>query len=213
VLEREGRTIGVVTGIQGKRTFRVDVTGRDAHAGTTLLAERADALLAATRMVQQLHAMAIEGGDQVMFTVGRFIVEPNAPSVVAGKAVFSIDLRHPDQATLQRLGDRIAAVCEGARGPCAVKVAELVNAPSLEFPAAMRGRIERLSADLGISAYVLPSLAGHDARQMHAVAPSGMIFVPCRAGISHNEAEYAAPADLAAGARVLAEMLGELALS
>ena len=61
VLEREGRTIGIVTGIQGKRTFRVEVTGRDAHAGTTLLAERADALLAATRMVQQLHAMAVEG--------------------------------------------------------------------------------------------------------------------------------------------------------
>ena len=218
VLEREGRTIGIVTGIQGKRTFRVEVAGREAHAGTTILAERADALLAATLMVQRLHAMCAQGseqgaGEQVMFTVGRFIVEPNAPSVVAGKAVFSIDLRHPDQATLQRLGDRIAAVCETARGPCSVQVSELVNAPSLEFPAAMRDRIQRVAGALGISALAMPSLAGHDARQMHAIAPSGMIFVPCRAGISHNEAEWAEPADLAAGARVLAEILGELTRS
>jgi beta-ureidopropionase / N-carbamoyl-L-amino-acid hydrolase len=213
VLERENRIIGVVTGIQGKRTFRVEVTGKDAHAGTTALAERADALLSATLMVQRLHTMCAEAGEQVMFTVGRLVVEPNAPSVVAGKAIFSIDLRHPDQAVLQRLGDRIAAVCEAARGPCSVRVSELVNAPSLEFPAAMRDRIQRAADALGIAALAMPSLAGHDARQMHAVTPSGMIFVPCRAGISHNEAEWAEPGHLADGARVLAEVLGELAAS
>jgi beta-ureidopropionase / N-carbamoyl-L-amino-acid hydrolase len=218
VLEREDRTIGVVSGIQGKRTFRVEVTGRDAHAGTTALAERADALLAATLMVQRLHAMCTEtseqeDGGQVMFTVGRFIVEPNAPSVVAGKATFSIDLRHPDQATLQRLGDRIAAVCEAARGPCSVCVTELVNAPSLAFPTDMRDRIHRVARELELAALAMPSLAGHDARQMHMIAQSGMIFIPCRGGISHNEAEWAEPAHLAAGARVLAEVIGELALA
>jgi len=133
--------------------------------------------------------------------------------VIAGKAVFSIDLRHPEQATLERLGDRIAAACEAARGPCAVRVAELVNAASLEFPATMQDRIRRVAGALGLSSLDLPSLAGHDARHMHAVAPSGMIFVPCRAGISHNEAEWAEPAHLAAGTRVLAEVLGELASS
>ena len=218
VLEREDRIIGVVSGIQGKRTFRVEVRGRDAHAGTTALSERADALLAATLMVQRLHAMCIEtseqgGGGQVMFTVGRFIVEPNAPSVVAGKAAFSIDLRHPDQATLQRLGDRIAAVSEAARGPCSVCVTELVNAPSLEFPTDMRDRIHRVACELGLAALAMPSLAGHDARQMHMIAPSAMIFIPCRGGISHNEAEWAESAHLAAGARVLAEVIGELALA
>jgi N-carbamoyl-L-amino-acid hydrolase len=213
LLERTGKVIGVVTGIQGKRTFRVEVTGEEAHAGTTPLAERKDALLAATAMVQRLHAMCAEGGAPTMFTVGRLVVEPNAPSVVAGKAAFSIDLRHPEQAMLERLGDRIASTCEEACGACAVRVAELVNAVSLEFPATMQDRIRRVAGALGLSSLDLPSLAGHDARHMHAVAPSGMIFVPCRAGISHNEAEWAEPAHLAAGARVLAEVLGELTSS
>jgi N-carbamoyl-L-amino-acid hydrolase len=169
-------------------------------------------------MVQRLHAICTEtseqeDGGQVMFTVGRFIVEPNAPSVVAGKATFSIDLRHPDQATLHRLGDRIAAVCEAARGPCSVCVTELVNAPSLAFPTDMRDRIHRVARELGFAALAMPSLAGHDARQMHMIAPSAMIFIPCRGGISHNEAEWAASAHLAAGARVLAEVVGELALA
>jgi N-carbamoyl-L-amino-acid hydrolase len=211
LLEREAKTIGVVTGIQGKRTFRVEVAGQEAHAGTTPLAERRDALLAASAMVQRLHAMCAEAGEQVMFTVGRLVAEPNAPSVVAGKAAFSIDLRHPHQPTLERLGDSIAATCVAARGPCQVRVTELVNAPSLEVPAAMRDRIRRLAGDLRLPFLDLPSLAGHDARQMHQVAPSGMIFIPCRGGVSHNEVEWAEPAHLAAGARVLAELLAELA--
>jgi N-carbamoyl-L-amino-acid hydrolase len=213
LLERSRRIIGVVSGIQGKRTFRVEVSGREAHAGTTPLAEREDALLAATSMVQRLHAMGVEGGDQVMFTVGRLLVEPNAPSVVAGKVVFSIDLRHPEQATLARLGDAVGPTCETARGPCSVRVTELVNAASLEFPPVMQERIRRIAGALGLSSLDLPSLAGHDARQMHAIAPTAMIFVPCRAGISHNEAEWADPSHLAAGARVLAELIGELAAS
>ena len=212
VLEREGKTIGVVTGIQGKRTFRVEVTGEEAHAGTTPLAERKDALLAATRMVQCLHAMCAQrGGEEVMFTVGRLAVEPNAPSVVPGIATFSIDLRHPDQPTLERLGDAVAPSCETARGPCRVSVTQLVDAPSLKFPSSMRNRIRRIAADLRLPSLDLPSLAGHDARQMHRIAPSGMIFIPCRAGISHNEAEWAEPAHLAEGARVLAELLAEVA--
>jgi beta-ureidopropionase / N-carbamoyl-L-amino-acid hydrolase len=177
LLEREAKTIGVVTGIQGKRTFRVEVVGRDSHAGTTPLVERKDALLAATAIVQRLHAVCAASGHQVMFTVGRLVVEPNAPSVIAGKATFSIDLRHPDQETLERLGNAIAATCEDARGPCRVHVTELVNAASLEFPAAMPDRISRIAGDLGLPWLNLPSLAGHDARQLHAIAPSGMIFI------------------------------------
>ena len=211
VLERHNRTIGVVSGIQGKRTFRVEVSGEDAHAGTTPLRERKDALLAAASMVQQLHAFCASAGEQVMFTVGRFTVEPNAPSVVASKVVFSIDLRHPEQPTLQRLGDGIATLCDSVRGPCAAKVTELVNAPSLEFPTAVRDRIRRITNELGLPVLDIPSLAGHDARHLHYVAPTGMIFVPCHGGISHNEAEWAEPVHLAQGAQVLAEVLAELA--
>jgi beta-ureidopropionase / N-carbamoyl-L-amino-acid hydrolase len=139
--------------------------------------------------------------------VGRFNVEPNAPSVVASKVTFSIDLRHPEQQTLERLGDGIASICASSCGPCSVRVTDLVNAPSLEFPPGLRDRIRQIAQDLGMPAVDIPSLAGHDARQLHYVAPSGMIFIPCREGISHNEAEWAEPLHLAHGAQVLAEML------
>jgi N-carbamoyl-L-amino-acid hydrolase len=211
LLDRARVPIGVVTGIQGKRTFRVTVEGEEAHAGTAPLAERKDALLAATAMVQQLHALCAATDDVVKFTIGRFTVSPNAPSVVPGKVSFSIDLRHPDTDMLTRLGDRFAGICEAARGPCAVTIEELVNVPSIAFPEAMRARIRNAATLLGHEALDLLSAAGHDARQLHELAPTGMIFVPCRDGVSHNEAECAEPADLAAGAQVLAAVLAELA--
>ncbi|MCZ7659485.1 MAG: hydantoinase/carbamoylase family amidase [Xanthobacteraceae bacterium] len=117
VLELEGKTVGVVTGIQGKRTFRVTVTGEENHAGTAPRSVRRDALLAAAAMIGALDAAMRDAEDVTRFTVGRLEVTPNAPSVVPAKAVFSIDLRHPDAGTLQRLGDRIAEICRAQAGP------------------------------------------------------------------------------------------------
>ena len=210
ILEREGFTIGIVTGIQGKRTFRVTVTGEEAHAGTALRRDRKDALLAATQMVQGLAAVMHDAEDVVKFTVGRFTVQPNAPSVVPSSVVFSIDLRHPDSAVLQSLGDRIPEICAAQAGPCEVKSEELTTAMSLEFPPAMRQLIGACAERVGVRSMEILSAAGHDARYLHTVCPTGMIFVPCKDGISHNEAESATPSDLADGARVLAEALLEL---
>ena len=211
VLEREGFSVGVVSGIQGKRTFRVTVTGEEAHAGTARRQDRKDALLAATAMIQALARAMHDDADIVKFTVGRLEVRPNAPSVVAGQAEFSIDLRHPDEATLRALGDRVPAICAASAGPCKMEIEELVNAMPLEFPATMRAAIATAATRLGVRAMELPSAAGHDARYLHGVCPSGMIFVPCKDGISHNEAESATPGDLYDGARVLAETLAGLA--
>jgi N-carbamoyl-L-amino-acid hydrolase len=208
ILAREGYSIGVVTGIQGKRTFRVTVEGEEAHAGTAPQRERADALLAAVRMIHALDAaMTQGGGDAVKFTVGRLVVRPNAPSVVAGEAVFSVDLRHVDSSALTSLGDRVPAICAEHAGRCSVDVVELTTAMTLEFPEAIRSLIRRSAAELGIATLDLFSAAGHDARFLHAVAPTGMIFVPCKDGISHNPRESAEPKDLAAGVRVLVQTL------
>lgn len=211
VLEREGYSVGVVTGIQGKRTFRVTVAGAEAHAGTTRHRDRRDALLAATAMIQALAEATHDEADVVRFTVGRLEVRPNAPSVVASHAVFSIDLRHPDEATLRALGDQVPGICSANAGPCSVRVEELVTALPLEFPPAMRKVIGVAAERVGLRAMELPSAAGHDARYLHRVCPAGMIFVPCKDGISHNEAESATADDLYDGARVLAETLAELA--
>jgi len=211
ILEREGYTIGVVTGIQGKRTFRVTVRGEEAHAGTAGLRERKDALLAAVRMIGALDSAMREGDDVVKFTVGRLDVTPNAPSVVAGTAVFSIDLRHVDSATLAALGDRIPGICTAHAGQCSVNVVELTSAMSLTFPETITRLVRESAAALGIPALDIFSAAGHDARFLHAVCPTGMIFVPCKDGVSHNPRESATAEDLAAGTRVLVNVLMALA--
>jgi N-carbamoyl-L-amino-acid hydrolase len=211
VLEKQGFSVGVVTGIQGKRTFRVSVTGEEAHAGTSQRRDRKDALLAATAMIQALAEALHDDEDIVKFTVGRLEVKPNAPSVVAGQAVFSIDLRHPVEATLRTLGDLVPGICESGARPCGVKVEELVTAMPLDFPYAMRDEIRAAAQRLGLRTMDLPSAAGHDSRYLHYICPSGMIFVPCKDGISHNEAESATADDLYDGARVLAETLAALA--
>lgn len=211
VLEREGCTIGVVTGIQGKRTFRVSVGGEESHAGTSTRRERKDALLAAVDIIHSLAAAMHDAEDIVRFTIGRLSVAPNAPSVVPASVVFSIDLRHVDSATLTKLGDRIAPICAAHAGACSVDVVELTSASSLEFPPEMTALIRETARELGLRTMDLPSAAGHDARFLNSVCPTGMIFVPCHKGISHNPNESATAGDLAAGARVLSSVLATLA--
>ena len=211
LLEREGYSVGVVTGMQGKRTFRVAIKGESAHAGTSCRAERKDALLAATAVIQALAAALHDQEDIVKFTVGRLDIKPNAPSVVAGEAVFSIDLRHPHATTLGLLGDKVREICVVTAQPCAVEVEELVSAVPLEFPVSMRDRVRDAAAGLGIKTMDLLSAAGHDSRYLHEICPTGMIFVPCKDGVSHNEAESATPEDLYEGTRVLAQTLAALA--
>jgi N-carbamoyl-L-amino-acid hydrolase len=212
VLERESRTIGVVTGIQGKRTFSVLLQGEEAHAGTSRRGERKDALMAAIQVVGALSAICNDAADIVKFTVGRFEVKPNAPSVVPSQVEFSIDLRHPDSSVLQFLGDQIPQLCASHAGPCAVAVRELSTAMSLQFPQAIRALIADVTQAQSISYMDILSNAGHDARYMHTVCASGMIFIPCANGISHNEAESATESDMAKGAQVLVETLLQLAV-
>jgi len=210
VLEQRGIAIGRVTGIQGKQTYRVTVTGEEAHAGTKPMAERRDALIAALAMVQVLHRLCSEADPAVMFTVGRFEVAPNAPSVVPARVIFSIDLRHPDTDLMRRLGNCFAELCRKAAGPCEVKLEGLVDTPSMTFDAGIGARITAAAEALGNNVMDLPSAAGHDARHLASITPSGMIFIPSRGGISHHESEWSEPAQLAAGTRVLAAVLADL---
>jgi beta-ureidopropionase / N-carbamoyl-L-amino-acid hydrolase len=211
ILELQGKTIGVVTGIQGKRTFRVEVDGQENHAGTSPRSARRDALVSAVDIVRALHEALWDGSDVVRLTVGMFTVSPNVPSVVPGRVVFSLDLRHPEAGKLHELGDALAGICRDARGRCAVTVHELLHDPPLEFPLAIRQTIRSAATALRVPWMDIPSGAGHDARHLHNVCPTGMIFIPCKGGISHNAAESILERDAAAGARVLAEVALALA--
>ena len=205
------KTIGVVTGIQGSRWFEVVVTGEEAHAGTTPLAARKDALRAAVAMVDRLQAHMHDPADILRFTVGRFEVSPGSPNTVPGRVLFTIDFRHPDRAVLKEKGDKVAAICAAAAGNCPVEVRETIYNDPTHFDPAVIALVRASTERLGLPHMELFSGAGHDARYMAQLCPTAMIFVPCEKGISHNEAENATPYDLAAGTRVLAEVLVELA--
>jgi len=204
-LEAEHLNIGVVTGIQGSRWFTVTLSGETAHAGTTPLRLRRDAVQDMVRAITALNALMDDPNDVLRFTVGRITVEPNTSNSVASKARFTIDLRHPDAAVLRARGDAIATTVQGA------EVSEVFTAMPIVFDPAVVDAVERAADNLDLRHRRIPSGAFHDAQFAAPVCPSGMIFVPCRKGISHNPAEYAEPGWLGAGTRVLADTLVELA--
>jgi N-carbamoyl-L-amino-acid hydrolase len=210
-LEAEGMPIGVVTGIQGLRWFEVEVLGESAHAGAAPLRGRQDALQAALSAIRSLNDIMHDETDTVRFTVGRFEVTPNSPNSVASRVLFSIDLRHPDAQTLERLSDAVRPACERAAERCRVRVRETFHRRPCVFDQRVQDTIAESARRLALPAIKMPSGAFHDALFVNDVCPSGMIFVPCEKGISHNPAENAKPEDLAAGARVLAFALAKLA--
>lgn len=210
VLEKAGIPLGIVTGIQGTRRYRIRVTGEAAHAGTALRRDRRDALMAAVRMICAMDEAAMDPPDSLL-TVGMLQVTPNAPSVVPAEAFFSVDLRHPDNAVVDRIDADIRRIVEELKGECSVELKQIQHSPSLSFAPDIRSAIAKAAAARGIPAMDVFSAAGHDARQLHYVCPTGMIFVPCRGGISHHPDEWAEPEHLTAGAQVLADVVWNLA--
>lgn len=209
-LERKGIPVGIVTGMQGTRRYRVTVEGEAAHAGTTPRSERKDALMAAARMICAMDKAAVDPAG-IKLTVGRLDVSPNAPSVVPERAFFSVDIRHPDNKVIDSLDIEIRAIVESEAGPCRVNLKQIAHAPSLDFPQDVRSVLQEAAVSLSLPTADLYSAAGHDARQLHYFCPTGMIFIPCRGGISHNPAEWSEADHVAAGARLLTATLWRLA--
>ena len=211
ILENEGIPIGVVTGIQGTRKFDLEIIGEEAHAGTMPRAGRRDALVDAVAVVNRLHEIFHDDADEVRFTVGKFDAYPGARAVVPGRVLFSVDFRHPDNALVKDLGDRLGPAAREAAARCEVKITESNQAESTIFPDTVSDAIIRSAVARGYKWRRIFSGAGHDARYMAMHCPSGMVFVPCEDGISHNEAENARPEDIAAGTQVICDTLLDLA--
>jgi N-carbamoyl-L-amino-acid hydrolase len=209
LLEAAGVPIGVVTGVQGIRWLRVELTGRDAHAGTTPMALRRDAVAGMAAMVTGLEEIARAGDAELRLTVGRVEVSPNSGGTIAGQVRFNVDLRHPETATLERTEGEIRQLLQrlaGARS-LGLGVRRVLARPPVAFDPELVDQVRAAARRLGHGTREIVSGAGHDAMNIAGVAPSAMILVPCRDGISHNEAEYASPEDLAAGAEVLLHTL------
>ena len=213
VLAADGITIGAVENLQGISWQEILVAGQSNHAGTTPMRLRHDAGYCAAAIATFMRQLAREMGGAQVCTVGRIELTPNLVNVIASRAKLTADLRNTDEALLQAAEARLAAFLETLARDEGVTITtrRLARFEPVIFAPAVIERIEAVAARLGFSQRRMTSGAGHDAQMMARICPAAMIFVPSAGGISHNAAEYTAPADIEAGANVLLHTLLELA--
>ncbi len=205
ILEAEKKTIGIVQGIQGIRWFECTVTGVESHAGTTPMNRRKDAMLGVSRIVDRINRIALAHPPFAVSTVGLVKVNPNSRNVIPGSVFFSVDLRHPDDATLLAMKAELEAATNEVCTELGLThdLHEIWYNPPAPFDKDCIASVRQAAEEAGYSHMDIVSGAGHDAGYICKVAPTAMVFVPCEDGISHNEVENATPEDLAAGCNVL----------
>ena len=213
VLEDHDKTIGVVTGVLGIRWYDCTVTGMEAHAGPTPMALRKDALQVATQVMQEVVACAHRHPPHGRGTVGMVHVHPNSRNVIPGEVKFSIDLRNATDADCEAMDQDIRAVAEriSQETGLPIKIDLVSSYTARPFNAECIDAVRRGAQMLGYSHMDAVSGAGHDAVYMARLAPAGMIFIPCKDGISHNEIEDAKPEHITAGCNVLLHAMLERA--
>jgi N-carbamoyl-L-amino-acid hydrolase len=213
LLEEEGIAIGAVTGVQGISWQELTLAGQSNHAGTTPMRLRHDAAYVAAEVTTFVRRLARDMGGHQVGTVGRVDVHPDLVNVVAARARLTVDLRNTDEALLAesewRVREHTAEVAE-AEG-VELSWRRLARFAPVVFDPGVVDLVERAAVARGHRVRRLPSGAGHDAQMLARVCPAGMVFVPSRAGVSHNPAEFTEPEHLAAGTQVLADVLVELA--
>ncbi len=215
ILEAEGLQVGVVTGVQGIRWYDLTLEGQPVHAGPTPMTVRRDPFMGLGGILPRLYQLAEEHGPWARVTFGDIRAEPGSRNTVPERLLMAVDVRHPDEAVLERLDADFRRIVadEAGRHRLQADIREEWHSPAVTFNgdcvAAVQGAVDAL----GYSHLRMCSGAGHDSVYLSRVAPTSMIFVPCEAGISHNEAENAAPADLEAGANVLLHAMLRMAQS
>jgi beta-ureidopropionase / N-carbamoyl-L-amino-acid hydrolase len=213
VLEAQGVTIGVVTGVQGISWTEVSVVGQSNHAGTTPMHLRHDAGFVAGEIVAFARRLARDMGPPQVATVGRIDLHPNLVNVVAARARLTVDLRNTDAEALAQSEARLHAFCDdlAAREGVEITTRSLARFDPVDFDEEIVALVDDVARAQQRSTMRLPSGAGHDAQMLARVCPAGMVFVPSARGISHNPAEHTDDADLEAGANVLLHVMLGLA--
>ncbi|QNB14909.1 Zn-dependent hydrolase [Paraburkholderia tropica] len=205
ILERSGKTIGVVTAGQGQRWYEIELDGVDAHAGTTPMDLRRDALVGAARIITFVSALGRSYAPFGRATVGMIEAKPNSRNTVPGRCFFTVEFRHPESATLAemdaKLREELARVAHEEQ--LGHRIEQIFDYAPVPFAPECVETVRRAVQALDLSHADIVSGAGHDACYLARVAPTGMIFVPCIDGLSHNEAEAITPEWAEAGANVL----------
>jgi allantoate deiminase len=213
ILFDAGLPLGIVDAITGLYRFRVVLDGRTDHAGTTPMDLRRDALQAAVQFAAEMTRLVAEVGRPAVVTNGWWDVQPGAWNIVPGHVEFSVDLRHPDEATKQRLAAQILQLGREIADLRGVGISYDIASDVLPMPmhADVKVQLQAAAEACGVQAIPMVSGAGHDSQVMATGVPTAMLFVPSVEGRSHSAAEYTSPEDAARGAQVLAVALHRLA--
>lgn len=205
ILEDAETTIGVVTDAQGLMWYDLTLTGVESHAGPTPMPLRKDALLGAARVTEAVNRIALDNAPFGCGTVGMMDVFPNSRNVIPGRVGMTIDLRHPDLAVLENMNEAIEASVTAIAADIGLtaELERIFYYRPVHFDDSCVSAVREAGRDCGFSMRDMVSGAGHDACYISKVAPTGMIFVPCVGGISHNEIEDAKPEWITAGGDVL----------
>ena len=213
ILFDEGIDLGIVTAITGLQHVWITVKGQADHAGTTPMDVRHDALQGAAHMAVEVTHLVEQAGRPAVVTLGAWNVQPGAVNVVPGEVSFSVDVRHPEEETLQRLSAAIRAQCEAIAHERHLSISIEITGMSLpsKMDPGLQAELVKAAEACGATWKWLPSGAGHDSQIMARHLPTAMLFVPSVAGRSHSPAEYTTAEDAARGASVLATALSLLA--
>jgi len=211
-LEKEGLPIGIVTGIQGTRWLEVLIEGQTAHAGTTALQYRHDPMQATANALAELYRDIMPADPAARFTIGRMALEPGAVNAIPATVRFTIDFRHPSLTTIGVMEQTIRMAIQQAAADtgCSATISQIFDMPPASFPDELLAVLDQAAQERDFATKRMLSGAFHDALFMNRVAPSAMIFVPCRDGLSHNEAEYVEQEHSIAGGNMLLASLLQL---
>lgn len=213
ILEAEDKTVGIVTAAQGIRSYQVRIIGQEVHAGPTPMELRKDALIPAAEIALEVNKLA-NGIPLAKGTVGEMRVLPGSRNITPSDVFFTIDLRHEDADVLEQMHvavERFYAEAQERHPQCEFSWEDCWLSPVVPFDETVIAASRKAVEALGYSWRNIVSGAGHDACYVAKMAPTAMIFIPCKDGISHNEEESATPEDIEAGCNVLLNALIELA--
>ena len=213
-LDTTGLRIGVVETIVGIWNYRVSLIGEQNHAGTTRMVRRKDAGVAMVRLATRIHDRFPEiAGPRTVWTIGRMSLDPNAPSVVPGRAEMQVQFRDADPQKLALFEESLhALVAEAGRaGPCRVEIETIVKTEPRPMDQGFQAQIEVAAERRAPGMHMrLPSAAGHDAAVLSERMPAGMMFIPSLGGISHHWSEDTKEEDIVLGAQIFADAAEEI---
>ena len=209
----EKKVIGVVVGAQAQRWYEVNIIGMEAHAGPTPMNKRKDALVGASKIVLMVNSIGCRFQPGGCATAGVLNIKSPSRNVIPGECFLTIDFRHPSDTKLKEMDNELRNEIKNISKNYNLKISikQIMKLPSISFDSKIRKVIKQVSTNLNFQHKEIISGAGHDAVNINKIAPSGMIFIPCVDGISHNEIEKALEKDIYAGAEVLLHSMIELA--